>query len=459
MHPKILARWLLCVTLILLACLPARAAPPQAISYQGFLTSSAGQPVNATLSVQFTLYKATNVGGALWSETLTVTVTNGNYSVILGNGTPLSLPFDEPYVLGVKVGADAEMTPRAALTMVPYAFRALNAEIAASVAGSGITGAITTATISGTQIAGAVANATSASMLTGSVSGTQITGAITTATISGTQITGTTSNTIQLGNADVTNVNTNAAVAVGTGSINSSAQLEVSSTSKGFLPPRMTMAQRDAINSPVIGLMVFCNNCGPYGEPQFYTGSAWKKFDGTSVSGTGTVFVAIDQLFSPSGGTNVTGGVGQSFLVPKTGGRIEKIVTDAIGGVPASQQLTNGIAGSYLRIRKYVNDIELTSVSSAHALTGDIIATSSGTPTILNFDYGIYFPSVEFVFENGVYLEPNTKYVIQFVVSPNVSAYVSHANPYSDGQAYDIDGINLFSPRDFPFRLYLRQYP
>lgn len=45
----------------------------------------------------------------------------------------------------------------------------------------------------------------------------------------------------------------------GIGTINpdASSKLEVSSTSQGFLPPRMTTAQRDAISNPAIGLMVF----------------------------------------------------------------------------------------------------------------------------------------------------------------------------------------------------------
>ena len=39
--------------------------------------------------------------------------------------------------------------------------------------------------------------------------------------------------------------------------INPSAVLEAESTNKGFLPPRMTTAQRDAIQNPALGLMVF----------------------------------------------------------------------------------------------------------------------------------------------------------------------------------------------------------
>jgi hypothetical protein len=41
---------------------------------------------------------------------------------------------------------------------------------------------------------------------------------------------------------------------------NASAQLDVQSTTKGFLPPRMTNAQRTAITSPAIGLMVYCTD-------------------------------------------------------------------------------------------------------------------------------------------------------------------------------------------------------
>ena len=53
------------------------------------------------------------------------------------------------------------------------------------------------------------------------------------------------------------------AVAIGNisvGFINASAQLQVDSTTKGFLPPRMTNAQRAAIAAPAVGLMVYCTD-------------------------------------------------------------------------------------------------------------------------------------------------------------------------------------------------------
>jgi hypothetical protein len=46
-------------------------------------------------------------------------------------------------------------------------------------------------------------------------------------------------------------------VGFGTASPNSSAILELSATTKGFLPPRMTEAQRTSISSPALGLMVY----------------------------------------------------------------------------------------------------------------------------------------------------------------------------------------------------------
>jgi hypothetical protein len=47
------------------------------------------------------------------------------------------------------------------------------------------------------------------------------------------------------------------AVSVGTTTPNASAAVQVDSTTQGFLPPRMTTAQRTAISSPAEGLMVF----------------------------------------------------------------------------------------------------------------------------------------------------------------------------------------------------------
>lgn len=96
---------------------------PLSITYQGYLTNAAGQPVDAQPNITFTLYRADN--SVVWTETHeNVPVTKGIYSVVLGSISPLNaLPFNEQYYLGVKVGDDPEMTPKQPLSSVGNAFR------------------------------------------------------------------------------------------------------------------------------------------------------------------------------------------------------------------------------------------------------------------------------------------------------------------------------------------------
>jgi len=75
----------------------------------------------------------------------------------------------------------------------------------------------------------------------------------------------------------------NGQVAIGTPSPNPSAQLDINSINKGFLPPRMTEAQRNAILTPAAGLMIWCKDCGVLGELQVYNGVTWTNLAGGAV--------------------------------------------------------------------------------------------------------------------------------------------------------------------------------
>jgi len=65
-----------------------------------------------------------------------------------------------------------------------------------------------------------------------------------------------------------------------TGSLSQSAALEIKSNTKGFLPPRMTDNERDAILNPEAGLVLYCTNCGDFGELQVFNGQFWANLLG-----------------------------------------------------------------------------------------------------------------------------------------------------------------------------------
>ena len=77
-----------------------------------------------------------------------------------------------------------------------------------------------------------------------------------------------------------------AQVGIGTATPAVSAQLDVSSTTKGFLPPRMTAAQRSAISSPTNGLLVYQTDY-PSGLYYFNAG-VWSKLSETTSYPNGT---------------------------------------------------------------------------------------------------------------------------------------------------------------------------
>lgn len=97
-------------------------------------------------------------------------------------------------------------------------------------------------------------------------------------TVIGYQAIGIGSNTVVLGNNSVIQTALKGSVTIGTVSSNASAILQADSTTKGFLPPRMTALQAEAIGSPAEGLMVYSTD----GTGVTITSKGWWGFDGTN---------------------------------------------------------------------------------------------------------------------------------------------------------------------------------
>ena len=83
----------------------------------------------------------------------------------------------------------------------------------------------------------------------------------------------------------IATVGVRAQVGIGTTTPAASAQLDASSTTKGFLPPRMTGAQRDAIANPANGLVIYCIDCGGGQLNVFnYSTTSWTNMIGDAAA-------------------------------------------------------------------------------------------------------------------------------------------------------------------------------
>jgi hypothetical protein len=95
------------------------------MSYQGVLTDGAGTPVaDGSYDVTFSIYTAAVGGSPLWTETNSVFVSGGIFSLMIGTLTPIDLPFEGSYFMGISVDGGDEFSPRRQLTTSPYAFNA-----------------------------------------------------------------------------------------------------------------------------------------------------------------------------------------------------------------------------------------------------------------------------------------------------------------------------------------------
>lgn len=69
---------------------------------------------------------------------------------------------------------------------------------------------------------------------------------------------------------------------VGTGSLDVTALLEIISTAKGVLIPRMTTTQRDLITTPATALLIYNTTTAQF---EFYTGTAWAAVGSSTFAG------------------------------------------------------------------------------------------------------------------------------------------------------------------------------
>lgn len=131
-----------------------------------------------------------------------------------------------------------------------------------------------------------------------------------------------------------------AQVGIGTANPHSSAQLEINSTNKGLLPPRMTTAERNAIANPAEGLMIF--NTTSKSLNIFFNG-VWQQVTNTTPVGAVSTLTAGQ----PSG-TLIWGlpASGASSLVSYTGGNGEPYTAQSLSSTGVTGLIATLPAGN-----------------------------------------------------------------------------------------------------------------
>ena len=234
---------------------------------------------------------------------------------------------------------------------------------------------------------------------------------LTNATAIGYGATVTASNTIQLGNGSVTNVNTSGtitttgSVGIGTTSPSASAALEILSTSKGLLLPRLTTIQRNSIAQPPAGLVIYNTTTNTV---QGYGGSSaeWLNTNATYNSGVGLWNGSpVWQTFTATSSENVT-------------------------SVEATMQM--------------VNNSQSTTVI-ARIFSGNYNASASPTPLATSNTVTLSSTSsawATFTFSSPVGLTNGSLYSMVFFNTGSNDVSVAHdnTNPYAGGSRYgDVD--------------------
>ena len=141
---------------------------------------------------------------------------------------------------------------------------------------------------------------------------------------------------------------TQAQIGIGTNTPNASAKLEISSTTQGLLPPRMTAAQRNAISTPAAGLMVWCSNCGSNGEIQIYNGTEWVNF----IGGTRQLTAATTKLGADVDGEAANDQSGYSVAISSDGTTVAigAPLNDGAGSNAGQVRVYKNIAGTWTKI-------------------------------------------------------------------------------------------------------------
>ena len=194
----------------------------------------------------------------------------------------------------------------------------------------------------------------------------------------------------------------------------------------------MPIAQRLAITNPAQGLMIYCTNCGTYGEPQYYNGNAWLNFAGTASSkGTPTINITVGTYTytgsaqGPNSATNT--GTGSTYTYSYTG--------TGITYGPSATRPTN--AGTYsVTVSLSASGDGNYNAATASAAFTIAQAIPTVTPTIATYTYNLASPAAQ-----GPSAATNTGTGTSYTYSytgTGITTYGPSATKPTDGGTYTV---------------------
>lgn len=240
-------------------------------------------------------------------------------------------------------------------------------------------------------------------------------------------------------------------IGVGTNTPHSSAVLDISSTSKGLLVPRMSSLQRSQINSPLKGLLVFDNDTNGF---WFYNGTSWQELSGggeaaavfASTNGTvhntqnvGTDNFLFGKTTMPANGESLTESVFY-FNTAKRAFRAGRLFESAYGSPDSTG--TNSIAMGFNPKASGSTSIAM----GYHSRAEGNSSVAMGYGPIASKDYGTSMGyltratgTASFAAGNSTYASGNNSLAIGFL--DTASGYTSAAF----GQSTRASGQNSFT--------------
>ena len=168
---------------------------------------------------------------------------------------------------------------------------------------------------------------------------------------------------------------------------NSSAMLDIKSDTAGVLIPRMTAVQRDAINNPAQGLMVYVTDDNTF---YYFDSSSWQTIgngsSGSSFWNLNGTTVSADSLYSVAIGTKNTSG---NFEVSTEVGSGTYTAYLCTGGVVSAQEY----GGTYVPDHLFYNN------------NGSLWRNDNTLPVWIQYDFGVgnekKIPKYRFVWQGA----------------------------------------------------------